>query len=928
MTISTNDIQALYIAYFNRPADTLGLTFWTNAANNAGSVAAIAGAFSASTEYTDTYAGMGTAERINTIYQNLFGRDAEPAGIAFWGNALDTGILNFGNIAYQIFQGAQNADKVAVESKVTAAAAFTTSLDTGAEIVGYSGKAANGVASDWLKTIVNKATLDAATTPEALLAVSTAATAAHDGQNNTGNTFSTTVAIDTIVGTNGNDIINVFSSGTKADGSDGSTLSANDTIDGGAGIDTLNLEITAEVAPGTVVFNGKQVGTVKNVEIINISGADLLTDSTVDATKYQGSTNINIQSTTAATDVTVTGLAGKTLGVGAGYLGTTITGNFNAAAAAVALTDVTSGLTVDVENAKSTTLTLTGTVADDEGDAGTVTVTNTGLKVATLNLNLKSDAVVSVSTLAGLTSIVSTGAANLDVSDAGATVQSITTGAGDDAVSISFATSAASGSVAAKNATVSTGAGDDVIAVATTGTGLTTVDAGAGDDEITVTKGAGGLSISGGAGDDTVILLGDALAITDVIDGGAGNDTIALAGIATARSGDDFIVLTKLIKNFESLEFTSAEGAAATAPTVAPAPAGTAEVALDASKLTSYSSFTFDAGASFIKGVAAAQSVVVGRGADSVTATAAGYTAQATSTGTATVYGGTLNISDSVDTTASTVVARADTVNLTVKAINTRADATLASTDVTLTGDVKTAVVTINNGVATVDGVTAHDNLAKVVIDTGTVNNVLVGNTAESQLGNLTTLTLSGSGSAKVTNAEGTKLVTVDASALGGTYTVTADTHTKGAATAGLVYETTNTAVETIKLGAGVDVLTFSAASSTYGAIGAYKADTVTGLKLVLNAAKDGLAASSDQLHVTTGGSIVKDTTAQTDLDLALKGFAAAHEGDTVVFAFGGDTYVYSDVSGAGTVDAADVLVKLTGAIDLDALKIALTPVI
>jgi hypothetical protein len=920
MTISTNDIQALYIAYFNRPADTLGLKFWTDAANNAGSIQAIAGAFSSSAEYTETYAGMSTAERINTIYQNLFGRDAEPDGIVFWGNALDTGYLNIGNIAYQIFQGAQNADKVAVESKVTAAAAFTTSLDTSAEIVGYSGKAANGVASDWLKTIVNKATLDAATTADALLAVSTAATAAHDGQNNTGTTFSATVAIDTILGTNGNDIVNVFASGTKADGTNGSTLSANDSIDGGAGIDTLNLEVLSGL-------NASQVGTIKNVEIINISGADLISTDVagtptlglINATKYQGSTNINILSATDA--VTVTGLAGKTLGVGAGYEAATITADFNAAAATVALTDVATGLTVDIFNAKSTTLSLSGTVADDDGDAGTVTVTNTGAKVATLNLNLKSDAVVSVSTLAGLTSIVSTGAASVDVSDAGTSVQSVTTGAGDDAVSISFATSAASGSVAAKNATVSTGAGDDVITVATTGNGLTTVDAGAGDDDITVTKAAGALSISGGAGDDTVTLLGDALAITDVIDGGAGNDTIALAGTTAARSDDDFIVLTKLIKNFESLEFTSAEGF------VAGAVGGAGEVALEASKLTSYSSFTFDAGDSFIKGVAAAQSVVVGRAATSVTATAAGYTPQPATGGAATVYGGTLNISDSVDTTASTVVARADTVNLTVKAINTRTDAALASTDVTLTGDVKTAVVTINNGVAAVDGVTLHDNQANVVITTGTTNNSLAGNTAESQLGNLTTLTLSGSGSAKVTNVEGTKLVTVDATALGGTYTVTADGHTKGGATVGLVYSTTNTAVETIKLGAGIDDVTFSAASSTYGALGSYKADTVTGLKLVLNADKTALAASSDKLHIATTGDIFKETTTQTDLDLALKGFAAAHVSGTVVFAFGGDTYVYSDTVGAGTVDSADILVKLTGAIDLDALKLALTVV-
>lgn len=913
MTISTADIQSLYIAYFNRPADPVGLQFYQTSPNL--TVASIGAAFAASPEYTSIYAGKQPAEIVSIIYQNLFGRAPEPTGLLFWADALNKGYVTAGNIAFQILQGAQNDDKIAIQSKITAATTFTTSLDTSAEIVGYSGAAANAVASDWLKGITNPTNLAAATTDDALLAVSTAATAAHDGQNNTGSSFATTVAIDTIVGTNGNDIINVYASGTKADGTDGATLSANDSIDGGAGIDTLNLEVGGTGGP----FNNLQVGTIKNVEIINISGADVLgaVAGTIDASKYQGSTNINIQS--AAGAVTVTGLAGKTLGVGAGYdAANTITADFNAASATVALTNVGDGLTIDTKNVKSTTLNLSGTNADDgAGGPGTITLTNTGAKVATLNLNLKSDAIVEVATLAALTSIVSTGSNALDVSDAAATVQNISTAGGDDTVKISFATAAAAGSVAAKNATVSTGAGDDTITVLTTGTALTTVDAGAGDDTITVTKVAGAaLSITGGAGDDSVTILGTALATTDVIDGGDGTDTVAVAGSTTARVADDFIVLTKVIKNFESLELTSAEGAVGTALLT--------EVALDASKLAGYSTFTFDAGASFVKSVAAGQAVVVGTAATSVTASAAGYVAKGAGGATSTTYAGTLNITDNVDATASTVVARADTVNLTVKAVNTAVDATLVSTDVTLTGDVKTAVVTVNNGIDAQDGVTLHDNQANVAITTATTANALSGNTALAALGNLASLTLSGSGSATVVNVDGTKLATVDASGLGSTYTVTADTHTKGDATLGLTYTTTNTAVETVKLGSGIDTITFGAASSTYG-----KVDSLSGLNLVLNAGGTALTGASDTLAVTGATTATKVTTTQTDIDLALKDFAAAHVNGTVVFAFGGDTYVYHDVGAVagvdqGKVDAADILVKLVGTVNLDALVVAL----
>lgn len=914
MTISTAVIQSLYIAYFNRPADPGGLQFYQT--STGATPASIGAAFAASPEYTSLYEGKAPFDVINTIYLNLFGRVAEPAGLLFWADALSKGYVTKGNIALEILNGAQNADKIAITSKISAATAFTTSLDTNAELVGYNGSAANGVAADWLKGIVNKDTLDAATTPEALLAVSTAATAAHDGQNNVGKTLSATVAIDTILGSNGNDIINVFASGTKADGSDGATLSANDSIDGGAGIDTLNIEVLANPAagPGVPNFNGAQVGTIKNVEIINISGADLLNGATVDATKYQGSTNVNIQSAAAA--VAVTGLAGKTLGVGAGYAATSITADFNSAAATVALNGVASGLTVDIVNAKSTTLNVSGSVADVAGDAGTVLLENAGAKVATLNLNLKSAAVVDVTGLAALTSIVSLGGSDLELAGATATLQNVTTGAGKDYVEISFDTVAAAGATAAKNATVSTGAGNDEIHVATTGTGLTTVDAGAGDDKIFVEKVTGAaLSITAGAGDDTVTLTGDALAITDVIDGGDGVDTIALAGTTAARSGDDIIVLTKLIKNFESLRLTTAEGHVADA--------AVAQIALDVSTLASYSTFTFAAGDSFVKGITD-EVIVVGGSATSVTATADKYVAKATATAAATVYAGTLSITDTADTSASTVVARADTVNLTIKGLNSADVATPVTAAVTLTGDVKTATIVINNGLDVDDGATVHDNQSTVNVTTAGTANALKSDFGLNALGNLATLNLEGSGAAVVRNADGTKLVTVDASKLGGTYTVTDGAHVKGDATIGLNYETLNTAAETIKLGSGIDSVTFLAGSSTWGSIGGTAKDTVTGLNLVLNAGGTALAASSDQLHVTGASAAFVETTTQTDLDLALKGFAAKHVSGTTIFAFGGDTYVYSDIAGAGTVDAADVLVKLTGTIDLAALKVAL----
>jgi hypothetical protein len=103
--------------------------------------------------------------------------------------------------------------------------------------------------------------------------------------------------------------------------------------------------------------------------------------------------------------------------------------------------------------------------------------------------------------------------------------------------------------------------------------------------------------------------------------------------------------------------------------------------------------------------------------------------------------------------------------------------------------------------------------------------------------------------------------------------------------------------------------------------------DTVTGLTLVAKADGSALAAGSDLFHVGAAASFVKFSTTQTDLDLALMdaaAYAAAHNAPNLVFTFGGDTYVFQDVGTLGHIDYADVLVKLTGTVNLDALVLAL----
>lgn len=75
---STEAIQKLYVAYFNRPADTAGLNFWKSVVDAAGGdTSAVSQAFSQSREYADLFVGKSSAEAIDIVYVNLFGRHAE-----------------------------------------------------------------------------------------------------------------------------------------------------------------------------------------------------------------------------------------------------------------------------------------------------------------------------------------------------------------------------------------------------------------------------------------------------------------------------------------------------------------------------------------------------------------------------------------------------------------------------------------------------------------------------------------------------------------------------------------------------------------------------------------------------------------------------------------------------------------------------------
>lgn len=259
MTNTASDIQKIYIAYFGRPADPVGLDYWMKQHL---SLTQIADSFAQQIEYKRNFDGQNTETTLKLIYKNLFSHDADDAGLAYWSGQINKGLFSIGQAALAIANGAIGADAVTLANKASMAASFTAEL-TGVDLqLTYNITTASGynVGKEWLSLV---------STPETASLLS-------------GYTHSVVTDIANVPGGYGRDLINAlnldFAQGThfaKGDvslvgGAGDDVFHISDTqyamgttIDGGAGVDTLDLG---------VLTGSRNLNRVSNIETIVVSG--------------------------------------------------------------------------------------------------------------------------------------------------------------------------------------------------------------------------------------------------------------------------------------------------------------------------------------------------------------------------------------------------------------------------------------------------------------------------------------------------------------------------------------------------------------------------------------------------------------------------------------------------------------------------------
>ena len=475
MALTTQQVETLYLAYLGRKGSAEEVAGWQTLA--------VTQEVAATGFYNSPEAqarGLtDNATYINQIYNDLFNRDAEKAGLDGWLQLLANGFprdqiaLAIANAALSNPSGADAQTLQAAISDVppgpgpgpepTPGATFM--LTTGVDLADGSGSSHDGVA-------------------------------------------------DTFKFTNGNE---------KVVG-DAKTLTAGDSlIDTGSG-DTDILELSFELTDGMKTIGSKGVGsgaTISGIEKLEIKG--------------NNAAGVTFDNTAAITGLTTISFSGDTLG-GFKFDGSKKIIN---GITTIEYTGVTGGsVTIDASKAKATqALTIEGSGVDASVTAGAGNDTITGQ--GSINAGDGNDTIV----LTGAATVdAGKGNDVIDAANVGVDVTgiSIDAGSGDDVITVAAAASIEAGAGNdvidaskytgvddAEAITINAGNGDDIITVG----GNANVTTGSGKDIITTVDGyAGTLTV-------TDFETGDILNLT----GGTGNITVGAAGYegSTLKVGAD-----------------------------------------------------------------------------------------------------------------------------------------------------------------------------------------------------------------------------------------------------------------------------------------------------------------------------------------------------------------------------------------------------
>ncbi len=99
-TTSDAEVLRLYRAFFLREPDITGAQYWIGLRRDGLAIEQISEYFSVSTEFGITYGELDDGAFVAQVYRNVFGREADTGGLAYWIGELTSGRLDRGGVVY------------------------------------------------------------------------------------------------------------------------------------------------------------------------------------------------------------------------------------------------------------------------------------------------------------------------------------------------------------------------------------------------------------------------------------------------------------------------------------------------------------------------------------------------------------------------------------------------------------------------------------------------------------------------------------------------------------------------------------------------------------------------------------------------------------------------------------------------------------
>ncbi len=129
-------VVRMFMAYFERNPDTVGLEFWQGRARAGDSLLSISNAFASSQEFINKYGSLSNRDFVNRVYQNVLGRPVDAAGGNYWTSELDAKRITRGGLMLQFSESTEY--KALKQNAVFVIMTYYSMLDRGVDPAGFT----------------------------------------------------------------------------------------------------------------------------------------------------------------------------------------------------------------------------------------------------------------------------------------------------------------------------------------------------------------------------------------------------------------------------------------------------------------------------------------------------------------------------------------------------------------------------------------------------------------------------------------------------------------------------------------------------------------------------------------------------------------------------------------------------------------------